>query len=219
MRGGHSWGRWGEGRTLDRDRPQAPGQRTVPTASTHGALQVGLRSLAWLQTQTSPTGPIRGSAGRGAGPEQGTIHPLFLRPPGACRPRGNGGGGAPVSSLTHRRPLARARWTPGPSPAEGLLGGAGCTQVPGQDSWAPPGGGRSPWLGPGSPWPPPSSPRFTSSSPTRCAPSPTCETAWVTGRATLSRQRAGPGQTLLPSEEAPAPHPYPCSLPHTPAPD
>lgn len=100
------------------DRPQAPGRRPCPRWRSR-ALQVGRRSLAWLQTQTSPTGPVRGSAGRGAGPERGTIHPLFLRPPGACRPRGNGGGGAPASSLTHRRPLARARGRQGPAQQRG----------------------------------------------------------------------------------------------------
>lgn len=104
---------------------QAAGSRAPgPAAGTRGCpctepSQLGRRTLAWLQTQTSPPGPAGAAAGRGAGPERGTIHPLFPRPPGACGPRGNEA--APASS-----PHGQAPWTPGWARrgVEGPWGGA-----------------------------------------------------------------------------------------------
>lgn len=50
----------------------------------------------------SPMGPSEGSGRPGAGPEGGTILPLFLRPPGARRPRGNEGEPASSPHPPHR---------------------------------------------------------------------------------------------------------------------
>lgn len=63
--------------------------------------------------------------GQGAGPERGTIRPLFLRPPGACRPRGNEG--EPASSPhPPGRPCCQ-----GPADARaGLRRGAGGAACP-----------------------------------------------------------------------------------------
>lgn len=101
----------------------APQQRRVPRAAAHRAL-AGWPEESGLAANTNVArGAGRGSAGRGVGPERGTIHPLFLRLLGAFRPRGNGGERQPVG-LTRPQTLP-----PGPGgrqaqPSRGA-GGAG----------------------------------------------------------------------------------------------
>lgn len=85
----------GTGCRLPGSRP--PGPRLVPRAVralSPCCLARGL-SLGYKHKH-HPQGPAGAAAGRGAGPERGTIHPLFPWPPGACGPRGNEA--APASS-------------------------------------------------------------------------------------------------------------------------
>lgn len=141
----------------------------------------------------SPRGP-----GGGSGPERGTIHPLFPRPPGACGPRGNEG------SASQQPSPARQASPPGPGGRQGraqertwrsrLQGGAD----------GPPESQLSVLWGLGA-----------QAQPQALAHGPACAHHlgdW--GRGSLSRLGTVPGQTLLQAEEGPVvgtAHPLPLS--------
>lgn len=116
----------------------APRRRRVPGPAEHRAL-AGWPEESGLAANTNVArGAGRGSAGRGVGPERGTIRPLFLRLLGAFGPRGNGGGASQRASPA-RRPRHQGLVDARPSPAEepeGLAPGTGRRPPP--KSWPRP---------------------------------------------------------------------------------